>query len=67
MFPNCPTPLLKNYINLMGYLTKNARACGVVDTACTIIAFEKRSYLGKFEAEFKRALARESGAQVGIV
>jgi hypothetical protein len=26
-------------------------------------AFENRSYLGEFEAEFKRALSRESGAQ----
>jgi hypothetical protein len=29
----------------------------------SIFAFENRSYLGKFEAEFKKALARESGAQ----
>jgi hypothetical protein len=27
-----------------------------------IFAFEYRSYLGEFEAEFKKALARESGA-----
>jgi hypothetical protein len=33
-------------------------ACGVIDTS-----FENRSYLGEFEAEFKKALARESGAQ----
>jgi hypothetical protein len=33
------------------------------DTACTIFAFENRSYLGEFEAEIKKALARESGAQ----
>jgi hypothetical protein len=26
-------------------------------------AFENRSYLGENEAEFKKALARESGAQ----
>jgi hypothetical protein len=26
-------------------------------------ALENRSYLGEFEAEFKKALARESGAQ----
>jgi hypothetical protein len=32
------------------------------DTACTIFAFENRSYIGEFEAEFKKALARESGA-----
>jgi hypothetical protein len=32
-------------------------------TACTIFAFENRSYLGEFEAEFKKALASESGAQ----
>jgi hypothetical protein len=35
-----------------GYLTKNFRACGVIDTAC------------EFEADFKMTLARESG---GIV
>jgi hypothetical protein len=35
----------------------------VLDTACTIFAFENRSYLGEFEAEFKKALACESGAQ----
>jgi hypothetical protein len=38
-------------------------ACGANDTACTIFAFENRSYLGEFKAEFKKALARESGAQ----
>jgi hypothetical protein len=31
--------------------------------ACTIFAFENRPYLGELEAEFKKALARESGAQ----
>jgi hypothetical protein len=34
-----------------------------MDTACTIFAFENRSHLGEFETEFKKALARESGAQ----
>jgi hypothetical protein len=29
-------------------------ACGVIDTACMIFAFEKGSYLGEFEAEFKK-------------
>jgi hypothetical protein len=33
------------------------------DTACTTFAFENRSYLGEFEAEFQKALDRESGAQ----
>jgi hypothetical protein len=28
-----------------------------------IFAFQNRSHLGEFEAEFKKALARESGAQ----
>jgi hypothetical protein len=28
-----------------------------------IFAFENRSYLGEYEAEFKKTLARESGAQ----
>jgi hypothetical protein len=35
----------------------------LTNTTCTIFAFENRSYLGQFEAEFKKALARESGAQ----
>jgi hypothetical protein len=61
MFPNCPAPILKKYRNLKGYITKNCRSCG--DTACTICAFQNRSYLGEFEEEFKNALARESGAQ----
>jgi hypothetical protein len=38
----------------MGYLPKKFRACGVIDTACTIFAFENQSYLGEFEAEFKK-------------
>jgi hypothetical protein len=63
MFANCPTPPLKKYVNLNGLPNKNFRACGVIVTACTIIAFENRSYLGDFEAEFKKALARESEAQ----
>jgi hypothetical protein len=58
MFPNGPTPPLKKYINLNG-LAK----CGLIDTACTISAFENRSYIGEFAAEFKKALAHESGAQ----
>jgi hypothetical protein len=37
-------------------------ACGVNYIACTIFAFKNRSYLGEFEAEFKKGLARESGA-----
>jgi hypothetical protein len=45
-------------------MQKIKNACGVIDTACTIFAFENRSwYLGEFEAEFKKALARESGSQ----
>jgi hypothetical protein len=36
---------------------------GVIDTACTIFALENRSYLGEFEAEFKKTSAHESGAQ----
>jgi hypothetical protein len=34
-----------------------------IHTASTIFAFENRSYLGKFEAEFKKTSARESGGQ----
>jgi hypothetical protein len=52
-------PTTKKYINLKGLPNK----IFVNDTACTIFAFENRSYLGEFEAEFKKALARESGAQ----
>jgi hypothetical protein len=39
----------------------------VTDTACPIFAFESRKYIGEFEAEFKKALARESGAQGVLV
>jgi hypothetical protein len=49
-----PTPPLNKYINLKG-LTSKKFSC--------IFAFENRSYLGAFEAAFKKALARESGAQ----
>jgi hypothetical protein len=42
---------------------KICRACGVIDTSCTIFAPENRAYLGEFEAEFKKDLALESGAQ----
>jgi hypothetical protein len=51
------------YVNLKGLPKKMFRACGVIVTACTISSFENRSYLGEFEAEFKKALARESGTQ----
>jgi hypothetical protein len=53
--PELSYPTTKKYINLKGYL----RACSVIDTTCTIFAFENRSYLGEFEEEFKKALARE--------
>jgi hypothetical protein len=46
-----------------GYRTKNVRACVVTDTARTIFSFENQSYIGEFEAEFNKALARESGAR----
>jgi hypothetical protein len=52
MFPNFPPPPLKNIEIESGYLTKKFRAC-----------LRKSIYLGEFEAEFKKALARESGAQ----
>jgi hypothetical protein len=63
MFPNCPTPPLKKYINFKGLPNKKFRACGVIDTACTIFAFENRSYLCEFDAEFKKTVDPESGAQ----
>jgi hypothetical protein len=53
----------KKYKFKRGYVTTNFYACGVIDAACTIFAFENRSYLGDFNAEFKKASARESGAQ----
>jgi hypothetical protein len=53
----------KKYINLKGPPKKNFRACGVIDSACTIFASENRSYLGEFEAKFQKALASKSGAQ----
>jgi predicted GTPase len=59
MFPYCPTPPLKIYINLKGLPNKKFS-----DTACTIFAFENRSYLGEFEAEFKKALARKQESRV---
>jgi hypothetical protein len=59
-----PTP--KKYIDLKGLHNKQFSCIVVLDTACTIFAFENRSYLGKFEAELKKALARESGAQVVV-
>jgi hypothetical protein len=60
MFPNCPTPPLKKYINLKGLPNQKIFVHAV---SCTIFAFENRSYGGEFEAEFKKALAPESGAQ----
>jgi hypothetical protein len=56
---NCPTPPHKS----KGLPNKNVRACGVTDTVCTIFVLENQSYLSEFEAEFKKDLARESGAQ----
>jgi hypothetical protein len=47
--PELSFPTTKNMSILRGYLTK--------------IAFENRSYLGEFEAEFQMALACEAGAQ----
>jgi hypothetical protein len=59
MFPNCPTPPLKIY----KFKGATCQKIFVHDTAFTIFAFENRSYLGVFEAEFKKALTHESGAQ----
>jgi hypothetical protein len=63
MFSNCPTPPLKKYVNLKGLPNKKCPCMRFIDTACMIFAFKNRSYIGKFEAEFKKALAGESGAQ----
>jgi hypothetical protein len=50
---------------LYGYLKGQCHEIGggVNDIACTILRSKNRSYLGEFEAEFKKALALESGAQ----
>jgi hypothetical protein len=61
MFPNCPTSPIQKHINLKGIPKKNS-CMGVIDNACTIFAHKNRSYLREFEAEFKKALPRESGA-----
>jgi hypothetical protein len=53
----------KSYAKQGWYAEKIKNACGVNETACMIFAFENRSYLGEFQAEFKKALARESEAQ----
>jgi hypothetical protein len=55
--PELSYPTLKKYINLKGLPNKNFRACGVIDTACTIFAFKNRSYLGEFEAELKKGFS----------
>jgi hypothetical protein len=34
-----------------------------IASVCSIFASENQSYLGEFEAEFKQASARKSGAQ----
>jgi hypothetical protein len=60
--PEFSYPTTKKYINLKG-LPNKKRACGVNGTACTFFELENRSYLGEFEAEFKKALDRETGAQ----
>jgi hypothetical protein len=69
MFPNCPTPSIKKYINLKGLPHKkfSCMRCHWHRTNARFFAFENRSYLGEFEAEFKKAWARESGAQGGII
>jgi hypothetical protein len=54
MFPDCPTPPLQKYINLKGLPNKH-------------FALENRPYSGEFEAEFKKALARESGKVENLV
>jgi hypothetical protein len=63
MYAYCPTPTIQKYLNLKGLPNTNFCACSVIYTACTIFASQNRSYLCDFEAEFKKALARESRAQ----
>jgi hypothetical protein len=45
---------------------QNIRACNVIDTACTKIGDQKVELLREYKAEFKMALACETGAQVGL-
>jgi hypothetical protein len=59
MYVNCPTHPTANYKNLRGYLTNIFN-----DTTCTKIGDDlKVEYLRKYEADFKKAFVRESGAQ----
>jgi hypothetical protein len=60
--PELSYPITKKIYKFKGAF----RACGVIDTACTIFAFENQSNLGKFAAEFKKALSRESGAELVV-
>jgi hypothetical protein len=61
---NWPTPPLKKYINLKGLPNKTCSCMRCHwHRMHDFFSFENRSYLGEFEAEFKKALARESGAQ----
>jgi hypothetical protein len=51
---NCPTLPLQNYINLRGLANKNN------------FGDYKVEFFREYEAEFKKALARETGAQGGV-
>jgi hypothetical protein len=56
MYANCLTPSLQKYFNLKGLPSKKLSFMHGFSS-------ENRSYLREFEAEFKNALARESGTQ----
>jgi hypothetical protein len=62
MFTNCPIPPLQIYGNLKGYLTKIVHAVSLTPQVRFLC-----SDLGEFKAEFKKAVAYESGPQGVIV
>jgi hypothetical protein len=60
MFPNCPTPQLKKYINLKGLPNKNLLCVHAVSLTPHVRFL--RLKIDHISGEFE-ALARESGAQ----
>jgi hypothetical protein len=65
MFPKFPTTKKnKNiYINFKGLLKKNFVYAVQLTPHARFLRSKIDHFLGEFEAEFKKALARESGAQ----
>jgi hypothetical protein len=65
--PELSYPPLTKYINLKGLRNKIFSCMRCHLHRMHDFCVQNRSYLGEFEAEFKKALARESGAQGGII